>query len=127
MDINEEEQEEKPFAGPHDLRFPAHSKIMIVGSSGGGKTTLCYNILKRCEELMINPPKKIYYFYAMEQPIFKKMKEDCKVPIEFIKNIPTDEMLEEITNSPLGSSLICLDDHGLYLNKTIANLFAVSR
>lgn len=74
---------------------------------------------------MIDPPKKIYYFYAMDQAIFKQIERDSPVPIEFIKNIPTEEMIEDIVNSPLQSQCIVLDDFGMILNKNIASLFSV--
>lgn len=73
----------------------------------------------------MNPPEKVFYFYAMDQPIFSQIKRDSPVPVEFFKNLPSDEQLEDIITSPLSSKLIVLDDFGLFLNKSIANLASV--
>lgn len=62
---------------------------------------------------MIDPPKKIFYFYAMEQPIYKQIEKDSPVPILFLKKLPTEEILDEIVNSPVTSKLIVLDDFGM--------------
>ena len=63
--------------------------------------------------MMEDPPLKIYYFFQMDQPIYSVMKREIPIPIEFIKNMPSDEILEDIINSPLKSKLICLDDFGM--------------
>lgn len=50
---------------------------------------------------------------SQDQPIYSVMKREVPIPIEFIKNMPSDEKLEDIINSPLKSKLICLDDFGM--------------
>jgi hypothetical protein len=112
-------------AGPYDARIKSQAKILICGSSSSGKTSLCYKILKHCDQLMTDPPKEIFYFYQMDQPMFKEMKSTLKIPIRFISGVPTAEMLEEIVQSPIKPNMCILDDFGQFLNKNIANLFQV--
>ena len=53
------------------IKLYANSNILVIGSSGSGKTTA---VLKIIEEKLIEPmPKKIFYLYGAHQPFMDDM------------------------------------------------------
>ena len=119
--------ESKPH-GPFDVRFKANIKLILAGGSGSGKTTFVLKLFQHCEIMMVKPPKIIYYYYQLHQPIFKTMKETSLIPIHFRQGVPTAEHIEVISEQSdiPGPALICMDDCGQYLDRNIANLFQVA-
>ena len=62
------------------IKLYANSNILVIGSSGSGKTTA---VLKIIEEKLIEPmPKKIFYLYGVHQPFMDDMTN-----IEFAKGL----------------------------------------
>ena len=47
---------------PTGYRFPSHFSMLVVGSTGVGKTTFVYNLIKYN---IIDKPKMIKYFYPI--------------------------------------------------------------
>ena len=100
------------------LKFYANSNIVVIGSSGSGKTTA---VLKIIEQKLIEPmPEKIFYLYgSARQPFMDDWIRDKKKPaIEFIEGLNLD-----IVNSYLGPKLLICDDLILELNRNLAQHF----
>ena len=89
------------------IKLYANSNILVIESSGSGKTTA---VLKILEEKLIEPiPKKIFYLYGAHQPFMDDMTN-----IEFVKGLD----LSVINKGP---KLLIIDDLILELNKELAN------
>ena len=99
------------------IKFIANSNILVVGSSGSGKTTAVLRIIK---ERLIDPfPTKIFYLYGAYQSDFETWKKDETNPkITFIDG--RDLSVVDRYNEP--KLLIC-DDLILQLNRTLAQHF----
>ena len=93
------------------IKLYANSNILVIGSSGSGKTTA---MLKIIEEKLIEPmPKKIFYLYGAHQPFMDDMTN-----IEFAKGLDLS-----VINNCNGPKLLIIDDLILELNKELANHF----
>ena len=93
------------------IKLYANSNILVIGSSGSGKTTA---VLKIIEEKLIEPmPKKIFYLYGAHQPFMDDMTN-----IEFVKGLDLS-----VINNYNGPKLLIIDDLILELNKELANHF----
>ena len=93
------------------IKLYANSNILVIGSSGSGKTTA---VLKIIEEKLIEPmPKKIIYLYGAHQPFMDDMTN-----IEFVKGLDLS-----VINNYNGPKLLIIDDLILELNKELANHF----
>ena len=93
------------------IKLYANSNILVIGSSGSGKTTA---VLKIIEEKLIEPmPKKIIYLYRAHQPFMDDMTN-----IEFVKGLDLS-----VINNYNGPKLLIIDDLILELNKELANHF----
>ena len=93
------------------IKLYANSNILVIGSSGSGKTTA---VLKIIEEKLIEPmPKKIFYLYGAHQPFMDEMTN-----IEFVKGLDLS-----VINNYNEPKLLIIDDLILELNKELANHF----
>lgn len=72
---------------------------------------------------MIEPPKLIFYFYQLYQPLFDDMKEIFGDKIRFIQGAPSDRQIEDIIEQPIKPCAVVLDDMQQSLGRTIVNLF----
>ena len=100
------------------LKFYANSNIVVIGSSGSGKTTA---VLKIIEHKLIAPmPEKIFYLYgSARQPFMDEWSRDKEKPdIEFIEGLNLDRV-----NSYLGPKLLICDDLILELNRSMTQHF----
>ena len=69
------------------FRFKTLSSILIVGTSGCGKTCFTESLLlDHLEELFVNPPHNIHYFYGAWQDGFRDMED---AGIQFYEGLPT--------------------------------------
>ena len=95
------------------FKFYANSNILVIGSSGSGKTT---SVLKIVEQKLIEPmPEKIFYLYGSHQPFM----DDWKSPkITFIKGLNL-----EVVDQYSGPKLLIIDDLILELNRDLAQHF----
>lgn len=107
-----------------DFRFASLCRIILAGCSMAGKSRWLYKFLQHAPLLMTRPPKKIYYFYHADQPLFSEMKRQFGDGIQFINSPPTEDSLnriwEECTERPI---MICIDDYGAHISVEISNLF----
>ena len=99
------------------IKLYANSNILVIGSSGSGKTT---SVLKIVEQKLIEPmPEKIFYLYGAHQPFMEQWNKDTrKQPIIFIKGLNLD-VIDEYE----GPKLLIVDDLILELNKSMAQHF----
>ena len=99
------------------LKFYANSNILVIGSSGSGKTTAVMRIIR--EQLIEPMPKKILYMYGTWQPMFEEWRNDKSLPsIEFIEGLKM-EKIDEYD----GPKLLICDDLILSLSRDMTNHF----
>ena len=92
------------------INFIADSNILVIGSTGAGKTTAVFEIIK---QKRINPmPEKIFYLYATHQPIFDQWCDK----ITFVKGLQLDVI--ENYKEP---KLLIIDDLILEISRELAN------
>ena len=95
------------------IRFYANSNILVIGSSGTGKTT---SVLKIVEQKLIEPmPEKIFYLYGAHQPFMDNWKSP---KITFVKGLQL-----EVVDQYSGPKLLIIDDLILDLNRDLAQHF----
>lgn len=109
----------------YDVRFQENFKVIICGGSGSGKTVLARKIIQQATDLMVEAPKSIHIFFQMDQPAYEDFNLDYECSVSFIEGIPSKECAENIIKNSPKPALILVDDAGLHLNETIAELFSV--
>lgn len=75
---------------------------IIQGATGTGKTHFVKRVLDNQKVMFQTPPAKVVYFYAVDQPLFKSMKN-----VIFHKGIP--DKFESFADYP-NHTLFVLDD-----------------
>ena len=105
---------------PYDLRLRTPFNMMISGPSQSGKTTFLYQLLKASRELFMEPPERIVLFYAINQPIYERMKHEgvihelydiAKVKLNF------DDVKNKMSSYSRGAgSVIIFDDVMSFMN-----------
>ena len=98
------------------LKFFANSNILVIGSTGSGKTTAVLKIIK---ERRIEPmPSKIFYMYGAHQPFMDTWNLEDNPQITFIEGL----QLDIIDNYEESKLLIC-DDLIMSLSRDLAKHF----
>ena len=89
----------------------------MIGSSGSGKTTTVFKIIK---QRLIEPmPEKIFYLYGAHQPIFDEWNNDkSNPPIKFVEGLQLD-----VIDGVKGPKLLVCDDLIMELSKKLATHF----
>ena len=92
-----------------DLRLKKNFKIFLSGPSGCGKTTFISDLITNLDQISVDPPKKVIYFYKewqtkftdMEQTLGVNFIEDNDMIIEQIKdfNVPALVIFDDMLNS----------------------------
>lgn len=88
-----------PFIGP--------STFSISGTTGSGKTTWLFNLLKEAEVMFTMPPSKILYCYGVWQSLFNEMENNIK-NLVFHEGVPSSEQIEEFSDN--NHNIVVLDD-----------------
>ena len=99
------------------LKFIANSNILVIGSTGSGKTTAVLQIIK---DRLIEPmPSKIFYMYGAHQTFMDDWNKDTEKPhITFIEGLQLD-----IIDKHEGPKLLICDDLIMSLSRDLANHF----
>jgi DNA replication protein DnaC len=99
------------------IKFIANSNILVIGSSGSGKTTAVLRIVR---EKLIDPmPSKIFYLYGAYQEEFENWQKDkSNPPITFVKGLDLS-----VIDKYKGPKLLICDDLILELNRALAQHF----
>lgn len=108
-----------------DIQFRSPSTFILAASSGAGKTSFAFELLRNAEELFTNPgcTDNVVFYYREWQPLYDKANEQNLVT-EWINKMPTYEDVKERTLAfrETGSVVLC-DDYGDEVNQDIAKIF----
>lgn len=73
--------------------FPECTSIAVSGAICSGKSTAVFRLLRHKEDMFLNPPDKVLYYYGLRQPLFKQLER--KLPfIEFQHGIPNNKRIK---------------------------------
>lgn len=90
------------------LEFKVPSTFSISGTTGSGKTTWIFKLLKHSDQMFSIKPKKILYCYGIWQNLFDKIEK--KIPnITFHEGLPSSHQINELTSNQ-EHNIIILDD-----------------
>lgn len=104
--------------------FEVSTTISISGTTGAGKSTLAYKLLKHKDKMFATPPVKVLWCYAVDQPLYSKIRDEMPF-VTFYQGIPTVDMIEEFSDG--NQNCILIDDQmdRVAGNGDIARLFSV--
>lgn len=110
-----------------DIRFKTSFNCIIHGPSGSGKTTWLKKLLVLKHQLFTSPPKKVFLFFNVGQPIYEEMKSGGLID-EVIDTSQSFPSLQEITDmvrpyKDSGGSLVIFDDLLTQLNPDFEKIF----
>ena len=89
--------------------FQTPTTMTISGTTGSGKSTWLYKLLKYRNDMFSTPPKNILMCYgSVWQPLFDKMEKELNT-IEFHKGVPSESFITEFAN-PEEHKIVILDD-----------------
>lgn len=98
---------------------------IVAGSTGAGKTSLVFNILRYKQSLFSTPPQKVFLFYHIKQELYDNMLQTGAVS-EMHEGLPSMdeliEMIEPFKNSGAGSCCI-FDDSLQNVNESMEKIF----
>ena len=104
-----------------DLRLKKNFKIFLSGPSGCGKTTFISDLITNLDQISVDPPKKVIYFYKEWQTKFTDMEQ--RLGVNFIED--NDMIIEQIKDFSV-PALVIFDDMLNSENlKAVAQLFTV--
>ncbi len=94
-----------------DVSLKHPMTVMIIGSSGSGKTTWVFNMLKEAHLLFSSLPDQTFFFYKYWQNIYEDMLQHNLVD-KFIQGIPSLDTLRNLVrpNVSNGGTLLIFDD-----------------
>ena len=90
------------------IKFESPTTCILAGSTGSGKSTFLFELLKCADVIFEIPPKRIFYCYGIYQNLYDRMKKDIS-NIEFFNGLP---LLENLENWAVNNAhnIIVLDD-----------------
>lgn len=88
----------------YDCTLKTGSRLLIIGASGAGKTSLAVDLLINHEKVYERKPTNIYVFYQHFQPAYEQLKKRSKIPVHFINQLPDKDFI------PQPESFILIDD-----------------
>lgn len=116
----------------YDVRFKTPCNILVVGSSGSGKTQCLKHFIEQKDALFDYPPEHVIFFYEENQDMYKYLKKKNLVDV-FVQGLPTSEELKDVIDSlrPSASNekkqpILCIyDDLVQEVNAEISKIFTV--
>lgn len=90
------------------LPFSSNTTIAITGTTGSGKTTWLYRLLKERNQMFEERPHNILYCYGVYQPLFRVMEKGIN-DITFHEGLPTQADIQRMTSNRQ-HNLVILDD-----------------
>ena len=108
-----------------DFRFPNHTKALLIGPPGFGKSTWFYKYLANKNVLCQEPPTRCIYFYSDVTPDFATLK-DMNLVDEFRQGVPPPDFIEEVKELSQSERVIVgIDDKGANLDEVVYRLLTV--
>lgn len=89
--------------------FEACSTFTITGTTGAGKSTWVFNMLKDRAVMFTTPPSRILYCYGVHQPLYDVMKRDL-TDFTLHEGLPDSETIDAFCRGNAGHGIILLDD-----------------
>lgn len=104
-----------------DNIFHAPTTISISGTTGSGKTSLLFEILKYKKEMFTIPVRKVLYCYGIWQQLFDQKEEE--LGIDFHEGLPSEDFVDTFADGE--HNIIILDDlmDQVVNNKNVQHLF----
>lgn len=90
-----------------DIRLIPKFKLVIMGPSRSGKTSLVVDLLLNLDNFSSDPPKKIILIYTVWQPIYDKMKTEGLVDVFLQDNT---DLESQLTNFMTGEEVLFIFD-----------------
>ena len=87
------------------LPFTSPFSMSLSGTTGSGKTTWIYRLLKHKDDMILPSPDNFFYFYGIWQDLYAEMEENMTY-VKFREGLPSMEVVKSM--SP--NSMIVLDD-----------------
>ena len=104
-----------------DLRLKKNFKLFLSGPSGCGKTTFISELIINLDQITVDPPKKVIYFYKEWQEKFTDMEQ--ALGVNFVED--NDRIIDQIKDFNV-PALVIFDDMLNSTNlKAVAQLFTV--
>ena len=104
-----------------DLRLKKNFKLFLSGPSGCGKTTFISELIINLDQITVDPPKKVIYFYKEWQEKFTDMEH--VLGVNFVED--NDRIIDQIKDFNV-PALVIFDDMLNSTNlKAVAQLFTV--
>ncbi len=109
-----------------DVRFKNPVTVLVSGTTGSGKSTLVFEILKNANHFFHDPKcmENVILYYKEYQPIYEENKH---LITEFVNQVPTYNLVKERIEfyKNYGGSVILIDDFANELHESIRSLFGV--
>ena len=103
------------------LPFSNPVTICVSGTTGAGKTTWVYRLLREKNFMFEKTPEKVLYCYGIWQDLYTEMEKNLK-EIDFHEGLPKIDVIKSLPPY----SLLILDDlaHVLYSKKDTDTIFS---
>ena len=110
-----------------DVTFKHPCNIILSGSTGSGKTTITYNIIKNKHLLFSEKPKVVLWYYKQMQSLYRKLRNQNEVN-QFIEGAPSslEDLKQELRkHTKYTPKLIVFDDMMHEVGSILSEAFTV--